>query len=149
EQVLNLLGNALCKHRRIEKEKSQRHDDAEKEKHLVAQRQPHPHARQGKKVCQSRSLLPVSSMNTSSSEGVEISRLTSSLDCASRCFTSETMACGGRWQCNTEVPVTARQSFTPSRVRNVSSDSSRASRTSIRVLSAEACFSSRGVPCAM
>src|SRR5256886_12806151 len=48
------------------------------------------HARQGGKVSQSRSLLPVNSMKTSSREGVAISRLTRSLFWASSCLTSET-----------------------------------------------------------
>src|ERR1041385_6572040 len=101
EQVGDFSGDSLGKDSRVKKEKAQRHYDAEEEKHLVAQRQPHAHARQCQKVRQSRSLLPVSSMNTSSREGVAISRLTSSLFWASRCFTSETMACGGRRQCST------------------------------------------------
>ena len=54
-------------------------DDAEKQKHFIAQRQLDAHAGEGEKICQSRSLLPVSSMKTSSREGVAISRLTSSL----------------------------------------------------------------------
>src|ERR1700760_2567310 len=76
-------------HSGIEKEKAHRHDHAEKEKHLVAQSELHAHAGKGDEVRQSRKLLPVSSMNTSSSEGVAISRLTSSLPCASSDLTRE------------------------------------------------------------
>src|SRR5260370_28851854 len=79
-----------------EEEEAERHHDAKEEEHFVAQGQADAHACQGGEVRQSRSLLPVSSMKTSSSEGVAISKLTSSLPRASRCLTRETMACGGR-----------------------------------------------------
>src|SRR5664279_2142890 len=92
---------ALSKNTGVEKEKSQRHDHAEEEKHFVAQGKLHAHAREGNEICQSRSLLPVSSMNTSSSDGVAISRDDSSLPAASRCLTSATMTGAVRGQCST------------------------------------------------
>src|SRR5262249_55318113 len=92
-------GVPLGDHAREEKEKAEGHDDAEEHEHLIAQRKTNAHSRECKKVLQSRSLRPVSSINTSSSEGVEISRPTSSLPRASRCLTSETMACGGGCTC--------------------------------------------------
>src|SRR6202011_3265284 len=85
----------------VEKKHAKRKDDAEEEKHFVAQGELNAHAREAGKVFQSRSLLPVISMKTSSRDGVAISRLTSSLPSASRCFTRETMACGGRCVCRT------------------------------------------------
>src|ERR1700740_937152 len=118
----------------IEKEEHQRHDHAEEEEHLVAQGKHHAGARQGSEVRQSRSLLPVSSMKTSSSDGVAISRLTSSLFSASRCFTSATIAGAVRWQCRTYVPSTSRTSTTLSRFFSVPLDGGLASRTSIRAL---------------
>ena len=81
----------------VEEEKAEGHDHAEEEKHFVAQREANAHRGECEEVLQSRSLLPVSSMKTSSRDGVAILRLTSSLPWASRCFTRETMACGGRW----------------------------------------------------
>src|SRR5690349_20462389 len=92
---------ALGKNPGIEKKHPQREYHADKEKHFVAQSELNAHAREAGKISQSRSLLPVISMKTSSREGVAISRLTSSLPSASRCFTRETMACGGRWVCRT------------------------------------------------
>src|SRR5262249_10943721 len=88
---------ALGKDAGIEEEENHRHEDDEEEEHLVAERERNAHSGEVEEVFQSRSLLPVSSMKTSSSEGVKISRLTRSLLSASRCLTSETMACGGRW----------------------------------------------------
>ena len=96
-----IVWNAFGKDAKPEEEETERHDDAEKEKHFVAQRQADAHARQGGEVPQSRSLLPVISMKTSSSEGEAISRLISSLPPASRCLTSETMVWGGRCVCRT------------------------------------------------
>src|SRR6267378_425555 len=75
----------------VEEEKSEGHDHAEKQKHFIAQRELNAHTRQGGEVCQSRNLLPVISIKTSSSEGEAISRLTSSLSWASRCLTRETI----------------------------------------------------------
>ena len=95
------LWNAFGKDAKPEKEESERHDNYEKEEHLVAERNLDAHARQSGEVFQSRSLLPVNSMKTSSRDGVAISRLTSSLPPASRCFTRETIVCGGRWECRT------------------------------------------------
>src|SRR3981081_1429279 len=94
-------GRALGEDPAIEEEKAERHDDGEEEKNFVARRKTDAHVGESKKISQSRSLLPVSSMKTSSREGVAISRLTSSLPLASRCLTSETIACGGRWVCRT------------------------------------------------
>src|SRR3984893_17812673 len=91
------LGEDSC----VEEKHADWEDYAEEEEHFVAQGELNAHAREAGKVSQSRSLLPVISMKTSSREGVAISRLTSSLPSASRCFTSETMACGGRWVCRT------------------------------------------------
>ena len=71
--------HALSENAGVKKKEHQGHDDHEKEKHFVAKRKLNAHAREGGEVFQSRSLLPVSSMNTSSREGVAISRLTSSL----------------------------------------------------------------------
>src|SRR5689334_9165528 len=70
---------ALGKYAGVKKKEHQRHDDYKKEKHLVAESNLDAHARHGGKVSQSRSLLPVNSMKTSSREGVVISRLTRSL----------------------------------------------------------------------
>src|SRR5712671_4488225 len=92
---------ALSENSCVQEEHAQRKDDAEEEKHFVAQGQLNAHAREAGKISQSRSLRPVISMKTSSKEGVAISRLTNSLPSASRCFTSETIACGGRWVCRT------------------------------------------------
>src|SRR5262249_42851287 len=50
----------------VEKEKAEGHDHAEEEEHLVAKREADAHSREGQKMFQSRSLLPVSSMKTSS-----------------------------------------------------------------------------------
>ena len=73
EKKWTFLRIALGEYAGVEKKETQRHDHAEKEKHFIAQRQLHAHAREGNEIGQSRSLLPVSSMNTSSSEGVAIS----------------------------------------------------------------------------
>src|ERR1700758_5506810 len=110
---------ALGENARVHKEHAERKNDAKKEEHFVAQGKLNAHAREAGKVSQSRSLLPVISMKTSSREGVAISRLTSSLPSASRCFTRETMACGGRCVCKTYVPSTSRASTTPSRFFSV------------------------------
>src|SRR5260221_2029718 len=128
----------------IEKEKAKRHDYTEEEKHFVTQCQAHAGARQRSQIAQSRSLLPVSSMNTSSSEGVAISRLTSSLPCASRCLTNATIACGGARQCSTDTAFILRQCPRPSRHFRGSLDSGLARRTSMRGLSAGAWFKGRG-----
>ena len=93
--------HALGKYPGIKEEKGERHHDNEEKEHLVAKSKPDAHARQRSEVSQSRSLLPVTSIKTSSNDGVAISRLTSSLPSASRCFTRATIACGGRWQCRT------------------------------------------------
>src|SRR5580704_4745619 len=90
------LGLAFGKDPGIEKEKGKRHEDREEQKHFIAQRELNAHAGECGEVSQSRSLLPVISMNTSSREGEAISRLTSSLPWASRCLTMATMVCGGR-----------------------------------------------------
>ena len=100
EKKANLHGVALCEDAGVEEEKSEGHDYAEEEEHFVAQGEANAHRGECEEVLQSRSLLPVSSMKTSSRDGVAILRLTSSLPCASRCFTRETMACGGRWVCS-------------------------------------------------
>src|SRR6267154_6360528 len=92
---------ALGENSGVQEEHAQREDDAEEEEHFVAQGELNAHAGEAGKVSQSRSLLPVISMKTSSREGVAISRLTNSLPSASRCLTSETIACGGRWVCRT------------------------------------------------
>ena len=91
------LGENAC----VEKKNRERHDQHKEEEHFVAESNLDAHARQGGKVSQSRSLLPVNSMKTSSREGVAISRLTRSLFWASSCLTSETMVCGGRCECRT------------------------------------------------
>ena len=91
-------GCALGEDAGVEKEKAERHDHAEEQKHFIAQRESNAHAGERGEVSQSRSLLPVISMKTSSREGVAISRLTSSLPWASRYFTRATMVCGGRWE---------------------------------------------------
>src|SRR5271165_4983565 len=101
EEKLNVTGHAFGKDSAVKEEKAQRHDHAEEEKHFIAQRQLHAHAREGHEVGQSRNLLPVSSMKTSSREGVAISRLTNSLPCASRHFTRETIAGAVRGVCRT------------------------------------------------
>src|SRR5580704_1290367 len=95
------LGLAFGKDPGIEKEKGKRHEDREEQKHFIAQRELNAHAGECGEVSQSRSLLPVISMNTSSREGEAISRLTSSLPWASRCLTMATMVCGGRCECRT------------------------------------------------
>src|SRR5205823_3427430 len=99
EPDLDWIG--LREHAAIQKEESQRHNHAEKEKHFVAQGELHARPCQRAQIAQSRNLLPVSSIKTSSRDGVAISRPTSSLLCDSRYFTSETIACGGRRQCRT------------------------------------------------
>src|SRR6266404_635554 len=91
------LRNALGNNSQPQEEKCERHNDNKEEEHFVAHGQADAHARECDKVFQSRSLLPVSSMKTSSREGEDISRLASSLPWTSRCFTRETMAWGGRW----------------------------------------------------
>src|SRR5579872_864733 len=96
EKKANLLRIALGEDSCVQKEKSKGHDHAEEEKHFVAQGEADAHRGKCEEVLQSRSLLPVSSMKTSSRDGVAMLRLTSSLPWASRCFTRETMACGGR-----------------------------------------------------
>src|SRR3984893_10595477 len=101
EEETDRARNALGEDAGVEEKHAEREDDDEEEEHFVAQGELNAHAREAGKVSQSRSLLPVISMKTSSREGVAISRLTSSLPSASRCSTSETMACGGRWVCRT------------------------------------------------
>src|SRR5258708_38329475 len=96
QEIADLLRIAFGKNSGIEKKHAEREDHAKEEKHFVAHGKQNARARQTGKVTQSRSLLPVISMKTSSSEGVAISRLTSSLPSASRCLTRETMVCGGR-----------------------------------------------------
>src|SRR6266404_2177562 len=130
----------------VEEKHADRKDDAEEEEHFIAQGELNAHARETHKVAQSRSLLPVISMKTSSREGVAISRLTSWLPSASRCLTRETMVCGGRWVCRTYVPSTSRASTTPSKLRSVPFAAGLASFTSMRVLPPERCLSSRGEP---
>src|SRR5713101_4683361 len=95
------LRNALGKYPQPYEEKSKRHHQDKEEEHFVSHGQLDAHARECDKVLQSRSLLPVISMKTSSREGEDISRLTSSLPPASRCLTRETIVCGGRFECNT------------------------------------------------
>ena len=97
DDARHALGENAC----VEKENRERHDQHKEEKHFVAESNLDAHARQGGKVFQSRSLLPVYSINTSSKEGVAISRLTSSLPWASSCLTKETIVCGGRCECKT------------------------------------------------
>src|SRR5579872_3840355 len=82
-----------------QEQEDQRKDQAEKNKGAIAQRQAHADLGQCPGVSQSRRLLPVSSRKTSSSEGAAISRLESSLPCASRYFTRETMVAGTRVEC--------------------------------------------------
>src|SRR5262249_7850052 len=72
-------GNTFSENAKPQKKEAKGHDDAKEEKHFVAQGEADAHARECNQVCQSRSLLPVSSMKTSSSDGVKISRETSSL----------------------------------------------------------------------
>src|SRR5271154_191094 len=96
QEIPNGGGRAFRKDSGIEEEKAERHDHAEEQKHFIAQRELDAHAGECGEVCQSRSLLPVISMKTSSREGEAISRLTSSLPSASRCFTRSTMVFGGR-----------------------------------------------------
>ena len=84
----------------IAEEKRERHDQAEKQKRAIAHGQAHAAHRErpgmAKDAAQSRNLLPVSSRKMSSSDGAEISRLTSSLFCSSRCFTRATIVRGTR-----------------------------------------------------
>src|SRR5580658_4562411 len=87
---------AFGENSRIEKKHADREDRAEKEKHAIAQSEQNAHAGKCGEVSQSRSLLPVISMKTSSREGEAISRLTSSLPSASRCLTRSTIVLGGR-----------------------------------------------------
>src|SRR6202030_4354066 len=115
EKVAHALGNALGENSGVKKKETEGHDHAEKQKHFVANGQLNSHAGESGKITQSRNLLPVSSMNTSSSEGVAISRETSSFPVDSRCFTRETMACGGRWHCRMLLSPRERRSETPSR----------------------------------
>src|SRR6266436_3316362 len=96
KKIANLLRITLGENSRVNEKHAQRKNNAEKKEHFVAQRQLDTHARQIGEVIQSRSLLPVISMKTSSREGEAISRLTSSLPWASRCLTIETIVCGGR-----------------------------------------------------
>src|SRR5208283_379540 len=145
-QVGDRFGFPLGKNAAVEKENPHRHDQAEKEKCFISQRDANAHGGKREYRSQSRSLLPVSSMNTSSREGVAISRLTSSLPCASRYFTSDTMAGAVRWQCSTYAPSTSSASATPSSCLSASFGAGLASRTSKRVVSPERCFNSRGVP---
>src|ERR1700720_1634710 len=101
QKVSHTLRNAFGEDSGVEKKEAEGHDHAEEQKHFIANGQLNSHAGQTDKITQSRSLLPVISMNTSSREGVAISREISSLPWDSRCFTRETMACGGRWHCKT------------------------------------------------
>src|SRR5882724_1130655 len=97
QKEADFAGIAFGKDAHIKKKQNHREKDDEEEEHPVAKGQGNAHACQGEEVSQSRSLLPVSSMKTSSSEGVKISRLTRSLLSVSRYLTRETTACGGRW----------------------------------------------------
>src|SRR5580693_1395033 len=99
EKVAHAFRNALGENPGVKKKETEGHDHAEEQKHFIANGQLNPHARKCSKITQSRNLLPVSSMNTSSREGVAISRETSSFPWDSRYFTRETMAWGGRWHC--------------------------------------------------
>src|SRR5438477_5887766 len=101
EEITDGARIAAGKNAGVKKKHAEGEDHAEEEKHFVTQGKQNARAGQTGKVAQSRSLLPVISMKTSSSEGVAISRLTSSLPPASRCLTSETMVCGGRLECST------------------------------------------------
>src|SRR6476660_2003571 len=74
KKIANLLRIAFGKNPRINEKHAKGKDDAEKEKHFIAQRQLDAHARQIAEITQSRSLLPVISMKTSSREGEAISR---------------------------------------------------------------------------
>src|SRR5260370_4493414 len=96
EEIANHARIALGEDPRVDEKHAKRKDNAEKEEHFVAQGQLDAHTGQIGEVTQSRSLLPVISMKTSSREGEAISRLTSSLPWASRCLTMETIVCGGR-----------------------------------------------------
>jgi len=75
EQKANGVRVALREDAREEEEKTEGHDQAKKTKCFIAQGEAHAHVREREKVLQSRSLLPVSSMKTSSRDGVAISRL--------------------------------------------------------------------------
>jgi ribosomal protein L1 len=79
EEKLDGQRNASGEDSSVKKEKSERHDHAEEEKHFIAQREANAHAGQSGEVCQSRNLLPVISMKTSSREGEAISKLINSL----------------------------------------------------------------------
>src|SRR5712664_157840 len=79
KKIANLLRITLGENSRVNEKHAKRKKNDEKKEHLVAQRQLDAHARQIGEVIQSRSLLPVISMKTSSREGEAISRLTSSL----------------------------------------------------------------------
>src|ERR1019366_5105827 len=82
----------------VTEQERQRHDQAEEQKCAIAHGQPHAAHREcpgiAEDVAQSRNLLPVNSRKISSSDGAEISKLTSSLFCSSRCFTRATMVRG-------------------------------------------------------
>src|SRR3989441_7269164 len=133
-QVGGLSRIAPAKDAEVKEKKRQRHHQAEEDEGAVAQRQPHARLGECPSCPQSRSLLPVSSRKTSSSEGAEISRLESSFPCASRCFTRATMVCGGRVECSTYRPSISRQSATPSSLHSAPSISGCAQRTSMRVV---------------
>src|SRR5260370_35352274 len=68
----------------IEKKHAERKDRTEEKKHFVAQGELNTRERQPGTMRQSRSLLPVISMKTSSREGEDISKLPRSLPPASR-----------------------------------------------------------------
>src|SRR4029077_8204953 len=128
---------------------TQRKYKTKEDEGAVAKCQAHADLRECPGVSQSRGLLPVSSRKTSSSEGAAISKLESSFPFASRYLTSDTMVCGTRVECITYTPSEAWQSATPSSCFRATSDSGRARRSSMRVVPAERCLSSRGVPWAM
>ena len=98
---------AICEDQHEEEEEAERHDQAEKQECAVAHGEAHadfcqrPGIRKRVRAHYSRSLRPVSSMKTSSSDGENISRLCSSLFSASSCFTSATIVCGGLEECST------------------------------------------------
>src|SRR4029077_5338207 len=69
EQKANGVRITLGEDRREEEKETEGHDQAEEHERFVAQGQAHAHDRESQKVLQSRSLLPVGWMKTSSREG--------------------------------------------------------------------------------
>src|ERR1700730_12502962 len=76
KKIAHLLRITLGENSRVDKKHAKRKNNAEEKEHFVAQRQLDAHTRQIGEITQSRSLLPVISMKTSSREGEAISRLT-------------------------------------------------------------------------